>query len=356
MSLSGDRPGNQITIDAMQYCNWSRRIFEEMRAGGVTAVHVTVAYHENFRETIDRIIEWNRRFEEHSDLIIPGRGASDIDLARDTNRTAIFFGVQNPSSIEDSLGLVQVLHTLGIRFMQLSYNNQSLLCTGWRETEDTGITKMGREVIAEMNRVGMVIDMSHSSERSTLEAIELSNRPVAVTHAAPSAWRNTPRNKSDRVLTALAQSGGIIGLSLYPHHIQNGSQCTFDNLAGMIRRLADLIGIKHIGIGSDLCQDQPDSVLEWMRIGRWTFSKGAWNSADGAGFPEQPVWFRSNRDFVTIRHGLKAAGFSEEDVADVLGNNWLRFMRDSFSCSAAKGRGDISRTNSSTRLNAGAAQ
>ena len=92
--------------------------------------------------------------------------------------------------MEDDIGLVEILHTLGARFMQLSYNNQSLLATGCYEADDSGITRMGRQVIKEMNRVGMVIDMSHSAERSTLEAIEISERPIAITHANPAFWHS----------------------------------------------------------------------------------------------------------------------------------------------------------------------
>jgi microsomal dipeptidase-like Zn-dependent dipeptidase len=153
-------------IDCLQYANWSEQIFRQMREGEVDAVHVTIAYHENFREMVAQVEIWNHFFERFPELIFKGKTAEDVKLARDTDRTAIFFGFQNPSPIEDDIGLVEIVHTLGVRFMQLSYNNQSLLATGCYEAEDPGITRMGREVIAEMNRVGLVIDMSHSAERS----------------------------------------------------------------------------------------------------------------------------------------------------------------------------------------------
>ncbi|NNG03608.1 MAG: membrane dipeptidase, partial [Inquilinus sp.] len=197
--LALDRP---LVIDGLQYCNWSEEIFRQMRDGGVDAVHVTICYHELFRETVANIETWNRLFERHGDLIMPGRWAADVLEARRTNRTAIFFGFQNCSPIEDDIGLVEVLHALGARFMQLSYNNQSLLATGSYEAEDAGITRMGREVIKEMNRVGLVVDMSHSAERSTLDAIEVSGRPIAITHANPAFWHPAKRNKSDDVLRA----------------------------------------------------------------------------------------------------------------------------------------------------------
>lgn len=318
-------------IDGLQYANWSEKVFRQMREGGVDAVHVTITYHENFRETVLNIERWNRWFERFPDLIFQGRTAADIQRARDTGCTAIFFGSQNPSCIEDDIGLVEVLYTLGLRFMQLSYNNQSLLASGCYEGDDTGLTRMGREVVTEMNRVGLVVDLSHSGERSTLEAIEHSSRPVAITHANPSSWHPALRNKSDTVLRALAETGGMLGFSAYPHHLKGGSGCTLQDYADMIARTAELMGIDHVGIGTDLCQDQPDSVVEWMRVGRWTKSVDyGEGSADAPGFPPMPGWFAGNRDFGNIAGGLRATGMTEADIAAVMGGNWLRFFAQGF--------------------------
>lgn len=318
-------------IDGLQYANWSEKVFRQMREGGVDAVHVTITYHENFRETVLNIERWNRWFERVPDLIFQGRTAADVQRARDTGRTAIFFGSQNPSCIEDDIGLVEVLHTLGLRFMQLTYNNQSLLASGCYEGDDTGLTRMGREVVTEMNRVGLVVDMSHSGEKSTLEAIEHSSRPIAITHANPASWHPALRNKSDTVLRALGETGGMLGFSTYPHHLKGGGECTLQDYADMIARTADLIGIDHVGIGTDLCQDQPDSVVEWMRVGRWTksidYGEGC---ADAAGFPPMPEWFADNRDFGNIAAGLRAVGMTEADIAAVMGGNWLRFFAQGF--------------------------
>ena len=318
-------------IDNLQYANWSEKIFRQMREGNVDAVHVTIVYHENFREMVAEIEKWNRRFERFSELIFHGKYAEDVKLARETNRTAIFFGFQNPSPIEDDIGLVEIVHTLGVRFMQLTYNNQSLLATGCYEVEDCGVTRMGREVIAEMNRVGLVVDMSHSAERSTLEAIEISSRPIAITHANPSFWHPALRNKSNTVLKALTESGGMLGLSLYPHHLKDGSNCTLESFCQMVADTVDVMGIENVGIGSDLCQDQPDSVVEWMRVGRWTkkidYGEG---SKSNAGFPNMPTWFEDNRHFDNIEAGLRQHGFSESDCAAIMGGNWLDFYAKNF--------------------------
>ncbi|HCA91159.1 MAG TPA: peptidase M19, partial [Alphaproteobacteria bacterium] len=233
-------------IDCLQYCNWSEKIFRQMREGGVDAVHVTIAYHEMFREMVANVEQWNGWFERHSNLIFAGRTGDDVRQARSEGRTAIFFGFQNPSPIEDDIGLVEICHMLGARFMQLTYNNQSLLATGCYESEDTGITRMGRAVIAEMNRVGLVIDMSHSAERSTLDAIEVSSRPIAITHANPSFWHPARRNKSDDVLKALGESGGKVGFSLYPPDLQDGTHCTLDSFCEMNGPPAALMGVSHI--------------------------------------------------------------------------------------------------------------
>lgn len=318
-------------IDNLQYANWSEKIFQQMQEGGVCAVHVTIAYHEMFRETVANVETWNRWFERFPELIFHGRTGDDVRRAKIEGRTAIFFGFQNPSPIEDDIGLVEIWHALGARFMQLTYNNQSLLATGCYEAEDPGVTRMGRQVIKEMNRVGLVVDMSHSAERSTLEAIEVSERPIAITHANPAFWHPARRNKSDAVLRALGQSRGMLGFSMYPHHLKDKSDCTLTSFCEMIARTADVMGVDNIGLGSDLCQDQPDSVVEWMRVGRWSkeidYGEG---SAGDAGFPPMPDWFEDNRHFGNIAAGLIAHGFSEADTAAVMGENWLRFYDENF--------------------------
>ena len=318
-------------IDGLQYCNWSEKIFKQWRDSNLTAVHVTISYHEQFRETVSNFEQWNSWFENYHSLIMPAFYAEDVEIAKKQNKTAVIFGFQNPSPIEDDIGLVEILHRLGGRFMQLSYNNQSLLATGCYEENDPGITRMGKEVIKEMNRVGMVVDMSHSSERSTFEAIELSSRPIVISHANPSFWHPAKRNKSDEIIKELSNSNGMLGFSLYPHHLNNSSQCSLEDFCSMIARTADLIGIDHIGFGSDLCQDQPDSIVEWMRVGKWTkeidYGEG---SASNPGFPDMPSWFRDNRDWHNIIEGLKKHGFSNDEINKIKGENWLSFFRKSF--------------------------
>ena len=315
-------------IDNLQYCNWSRKIFEINRSAGLDAVHVTIVYHEDFDELQLEIKKWEKLFNDNSDLIFPGKNFDDIDKANKENKTAIFFGFQNCSPIEDDIKLVEKVHELGCRFMQLTYNNQSLLATGCYEKVDSGVTNFGREVIREMNRMGLVVDMSHSAEKSTLDAIELSEKPIAITHANPSFWHPAKRNKSSDLLKNLSDSGGMLGLSLYPHHLKNNSNCTLESFCEMTAKTAEIMDVTKIGIGSDLCLDHPDTVVEWMRNGTWSKSK---NYGEGTknkpGFPKQPNWFLDARGFSNIEKGLKKVGFSDAETHGILGNNWYNFYK-----------------------------
>ena len=315
-------------IDNLQYCNWSKEIFQINREAQLDAIHVTIAYHEDFDEVKNNVKVWNKHFQDYKDLIFHGKTFKDIEKAHKEKKTAIFFGFQNCSPIEDDIGLVGEVHKMGVRFMQLTYNNQSLLATGCYEENDSGVTRMGKEVIKEMNRVGVIVDMSHAGETSTLDAIKISSKPIAITHANPSFWFAAKRNKSNEVLKTLADSGGMLGLSLYPHHLKDTSNCTLESFCEMAAQTAELMGIKHIGIGSDLCLKQPNNVVEWMRNGTWTKTKDyGEGSSSNPHFPKQPKWFEDARGFNNLEQGLKKVGFQETEVNDILGNNWYNFYR-----------------------------
>ena len=318
----------KFKIDNLQYCNWTRDVFQINREAGLDAVHVTIVYHEDFNELGNQIKKWDNLFKDNSDLVFQGKDFKDIEKANNEKKTAIFFGFQNCSPIEDDINLVEKVHELGCRFMQLTYNNQSLLATGCYEKIDSGVTNFGREVIKEMNRVGVVVDMSHSAEKSTFDAIDLSEKPIAITHANPSFWHPAKRNKSSELLKVLSESGGILGLSLYPHHLKNNTNCTIESFCEMIARTAEIMNIKNIGIGSDLCLNQPDKVVEWMRNGTWSKKK---NYGEGTknkpGFPKQPEWFEDARGFINIEKGLRKIGFKETEIDGILGNNWYNFYK-----------------------------
>ena len=316
-------------IDNLQYCNWSKEIFESNREAGLDAIHVTIAYHEDYDEVQKNFEEWKGYFATYPELIFQGRSYLDIEKAHNENKTAVFFGFQNCSPIEDDIKLVESVHQMGAVFMQLTYNNQSLLATGCYEENDSGVTRMGKEVIKEMNRVGVIIDMSHSADKSTFDAINFSEKPIAITHANPLFWHKAKRNKPNDILKALGESGGMLGLSLYPHHLLGGTNCTLDSFCQMVGKTAEIIGTKNLGIGSDLCLKQPDSIVEWMRNGTWTKTKDyGEGTVSNAAFPNQPEWFQDARGFNNIEKGLKKVGFNNDELYGILGDNWFNFYKD----------------------------
>ena len=319
----------KFKIDNLQYCNWTRKVFEINREAKLDAVHVTIVYHEDYDEFLNEVKKWQKLFDENSDLIFHGSNYKDIEKAQLEKKTAIFFGFQNCSPIEDDIRLVEKIHNLGCRFMQLTYNNQSLLATGCYEKNDSGVTNFGREVIKEMNRVGIVIDMSHSAEKSTLDAIDISEKPIAITHANPSFWHASKRNKSKDLLKALSDNGGMLGLSLYPHHLKDNTNCSLESFCEMVARTSEVMGVKNLGIGSDLCLNQPDEIVEWMRNGTWSKNKNyGEGSKNKPGFPKQPDWFKDARGFQNLENGLRKVGFSEYETNGILGNNWFNFYKN----------------------------
>ena len=180
-----------------------------------------------------------------------------------------------------------------------------------------------------MNRLGLVVDMSHSEEKSTIDAIEISEKPIAITHANPSFWHPAKRNKSNELLKILSKHKGMLGLSLYPHHLKDGTDCSLESFCEMTAKTAEIMGVEKIGIGSDLCLNQPDTIVEWMRNGTWTKSKNyGEGSKNKPGFPKQPDWFKDTRGFENLEIGLKKVGFSENEVNGILGNNWYNFYKN----------------------------
>lgn len=313
-------------IDALQYVAPSETVFHQMRAGKVDAVHITVGYHEDFDGVLANLQTWNHWFETYPDLIVRATNTADIQTARSQGKTAILFGLQNPLAFGADLRRVEILYQLGIRFCQLTYNQQSLLGAGCFEPHDSGLTVFGREVIDEMNRLGMIIDLSHAGHKTTMQAIEYSTRPVTVTHANADAWHKAPRNLHHDVLQALSDRGGMMGFSLYPHHLAQGSACTLDEFCAMVLQMAETYGDTTFGIGSDLCQGQPDTVVNWMRNGHWRKTPGP-----AAEFPKCPTWFENNTHFPGIADGLQASGLNEVQTAGIMGANWFNFLQNGFS-------------------------
>jgi membrane dipeptidase len=145
-----------IVVDGLNVSKWSREVFEDMRKGELTAVNCTCCVWENFRQTMDNIAQWQRWFVEHDDLILQVFTAKDIIKAKTKNKTGIILGFQNVSAFEDHLDYIKLFKELGVGIAQMAYNTQNLVGTGCYESKDGGLSDFGREVVAEMNRVGIL--------------------------------------------------------------------------------------------------------------------------------------------------------------------------------------------------------
>lgn len=321
---------DMIIIDALELSNWDRDFLHLLQKGGVTCVHACCGLWENARETLSKIGEWHRFFKENEDLVMQIFQGEDINKAKKAGKIGVILGTQNTSALEDELSLVSVFNQLGIKVMQLTYNNQNLVGSSCYEERDAGLSRYGKLVVQEMNRVGMVIDLSHVGKQTSLDAIAASTRPVAITHANPDWIYPTKRNKSVEVLHALRENGGVLGVCAYPHLI-NGRETTLREFCDLIAQTVDFMGIDHVGLGTDLTLNMSIDFLHWMRMGRWThdIDYGA-GSKENPSWPEWPAWFKTPADFPNIAEGLMRKGMTNEEVSKVMGGNWLRFFTDSF--------------------------
>lgn len=314
-----------IVIDGLQTCQWSRSIFEDMRAGGLTAVNVSSVIWENFREGIGYVSEWKRFLRENDDLIRPVRTVADIHAAKAENRTGIIIGWQNTSPLEDKLDYVEIFKDLGVGIMQLTYNTQNYSGAGYLEENDSGLTGFGREVLAEMNRVGVLCDLSHVGDTTTADVIARSQAPVCISHVLPRALRDVKRNKPDELFKACAEKGGIIGISLFAPGLAAGNDATVEDYLDAMAYVIDLVGEDHVGIGTDFSQERP-------RPGPWQLwanrDKGTARTLTEFATVKisKPKGIERIGEVPNITARMLARGWSETLVLKLLGQNWLRVL------------------------------
>ena len=320
-----------ILIDGLEYCNWNRDLFENAHQAGITAIHATLVYWENTEESFAKIKYWNDLFKEHYDIITHAKKTEDIFQAKKNNKLAIIFGFQNSAPIANDIFLVEKFFKEGLRFMQLTYNNQTPLAGGCFEPKDSGVSRFGKAVIEEMNRLGMIVDLSHAGKQTCIDAIDFSSKPVAISHANPTFFHKSIRNIDSDVLQKLAKKNGFIGLSLYPYHLKNLGKCKVEEFCSMIKELINLIGEDNIGIGSDLCLNWPDEIVMWMRNGKWTKKIDYGESKDNnPKWPELPNWYSKPSDLKNLFISMCENNISEKVATKIVGENWLSFMKNQF--------------------------
>ncbi len=312
-----------IVIDGLIVSNWSEAVFRDMRAGGLTAANCTCCVWEGFDETMTNIAAWNGWFREYGDLIVKARTTADIRRAKEEGRTAIVLGFQNVSAFEDRLGAVQLFKDAGVGIAQLAYNTQNYAGAGCYETRDSGLSDWGRELVAEMNRAGMLIDLSHVGSRTSEDAIRESAKPVAYTHCCPSALKPHPRNKSDAELRFIADKGGMIGVTMFPAFLRRGTDSTVDDYVAAIEHVIGVAGEDHVAFGTDFTQGHGRAFFDWI-----THDKGSARRLVEFGEIEGLEGIETIGKLPDLTGAMERAGWPEGRIRKVMGENWLRVLAE----------------------------
>ena len=311
-----------LVFDGLQISNWDRNTLEEVRRGGVHGINATCAVWEGTLETIRNIGDWLVLQNDSPDLARLVTSASEIREAAADGVVGVVLGFQNTSPFEQDYSTVEIFHKLGVRIAQLTYNIQNYVGGSCYDPDDSGLTRFGGRIVEEMNRVGMLVDLSHVGNRTSLDAIHHSIKPVSITHANPLWFSDTPRNKPDEVMQAVVDRGGVVGACLYPNVI-GGAETTRDPFCDMVIRLVDQLGPDHVAIGSDSARNWDSSYVTFLRDGRW-------KPKQNVQWPEWSAWFQSPEDFPALANALSDRGLPDEVLTKVLGENWLTLFETVF--------------------------
>jgi membrane dipeptidase len=311
-----------IVIDGLIIAKWNRELLEDMRRGGLTAANCTVSVWEGFQATVDNIVRSSALMAECSDLVRPVRTTADISRAKEEGKTGIIFGFQNAHAFEDQIGYVEIFKQLGVGIVQLCYNTQNLVGTGCYE-RDGGLSGFGREIVAEMNRVGIMCDLSHVGSRTSEEVILASEKPVCYSHCLPSGLKEHPRNKSDEELKFIADHGGFVGVTMFTPFLRAGTDATIDDYVEAIEYVMNIVGEDAIGIGTDFTQGHGQDFFEWL-----THDKGYARRLTSFGKIINPEGIRTVGEFPNLTEALLRNGFSEGQVRKIMGENWVRVLKD----------------------------
>jgi len=319
--MVSDLHKDAVVFDGLIVSNWSREVFEDMRRGGLTAANCTCSVWEGFHDTMANIGQWNRWFREHGDLILKARTTTDIRDAKEQDKTAVVMGFQNTSAFEDRLDFIEIFKDAGIGVVQMTYNTQNLVGSGCYESTDSGLSDFGHQVVAEMNRVGMLCDLSHVGSVTSRNVIEASQKPVAYTHCLPTGLKDHPRNKTDEDLRFIANHGGFIGVTMFTPFLKHGGDSTVDDYIEAFDYIINIAGEDRVGIGTDFTQGHGDPFFKWI-----TQDKGYARTLTEFGEINFPDGFSTIGDFPNLTTAMERAGWNETRIRKILGLNWLQLL------------------------------
>jgi membrane dipeptidase len=320
-----------MVADALSAAPMTVEHFARLRKGGVTAVNYTFAGSTaDLDQALKALVALHQNVDAHRDLVTIARTTDDIKAARSQGRIALIAGLQNARPVSDSLQSLYLLYLLGVRVIQLTYNERNFVGDGCTEASNAGVSGFGRKLIAEMNRLGIVIDLGHCGERTTLEAIDISKDPVIVSHAMAKDLCPSPRNKNRVVFEAIAARNGVIGVS-------NFSPFTYSNpnrRPGLKEWFAHLdyfvehAGIDHVCIGTDIGEGESKAEYDAVFSKRTshypevTDPLGKWYTYE----TRLIEGFDSVTHFPRVTQGLLDKGYSDVDIRKILGGNLMRVL------------------------------
>jgi membrane dipeptidase len=313
-----------IVFDGVVISNWSRQVFQAMRDGGITAANCTISVWQGFEASMDMLGRFKGWFREHGDLIVQAYTVDDIRRAKQDGKVGVVLGFQNTTAFGDRLHAIEIFRELGVGVAQMTYNTANLVGCGCYEGRDSGLTDFGRQVVSEMNRVGMLCDLSHVGPETSRDVIETSTRPVAYTHCCPAALRPHPRNKSDSELRFLAERDGFVGVTMIPAFLPRGVDSSVEDVIDAVEYCIDLCGEEQVGLASDFSQGYEDSFLDYLNRDKGDLHRG--RKLVDFGAIVMPEGIGRLEDFPNLTAAMERRRWTETRIRRVLGENWLRFL------------------------------
>jgi len=294
--------------------------WENIAKSGLNAICVDPNWvNAGLRDTAADFADWYKRIRQHDCILV--EKAEDIDRAKAEGKVGFIFASQSPDAMEDNVGFIEILYKMGMRIMQLAYQRRNYLAEGVGERTNNGLSEMGRQAVAEMNRVGMLIDVAHGTEQTIADVLELSTAPVLNSHSCVRTLVNNRRNVPDDLIKLQCSKGGVYCLSAYSDFLkEHGGQegTTLDDWAKHMEYLINLVGVDHVGIGFDVGEGRSPDEVRILHGGGPGMGKGPKHR-----YVTELV---CRAQYPLIVERLIAMGLDDESIAKIIGGNVRRLF------------------------------
>lgn len=304
---------------------WDEPTFQALDRSGLAGIHTSLP-NASLQAALRGLAAWQERFDRHADRLLNLRRGADLQHAKQSRRTAVMLGFQNATMIENDVKNLDTLFALGTRCIQLTYNSRNLLGDGCTERTNAGLSDFGVRVVERMNELRIVVDLSHCGEQTSRDGIAFSKRPAAFTHTMCKAVHDHVRAKSDELLRAIADKGGMIGIATLGYFVSPRPDATLEDYLNHVDHAVKVAGVEHVGIASDysLRGIEATATRESWYVPRLSSFKPVYNVRWPPWIPEldPPERFRA------IARGLSRRGYRSDAVERILGGNWSRYLSD----------------------------